>query len=87
GPYPQPTFQPNQQRHTRSSQSWGSPPSADLQRVGSPDRRSRGQSADPSRRASVRSGESNGQGRARLHRPPPAHWVDDTLYNGPTYRG
>ncbi|KAG9125452.1 hypothetical protein FRC07_007543, partial [Ceratobasidium sp. 392] len=89
GPYPPPgTYQPN---HTRASRSWGSPPSAGLQRVGSPDRRrSRGQSAEPSRRESVRSGESNhgqGQGRARLHRPPPAHWVDDTMYNGPNYRG
>ncbi|KAG8768597.1 hypothetical protein FRC12_005463 [Ceratobasidium sp. 428] len=94
GPYPPPgAYQPNQQRHTRSSRSWGSPPSAGLGRVGSPDqhRRSRGQSAEPSRRESVRSGESNGQqqqqGRARLHRPPPAHWVDDSLYNGPNYRG
>ncbi|KAG9088315.1 hypothetical protein FRC06_002104 [Ceratobasidium sp. 370] len=87
GPYPPAAYQPNQQRHTRSSRSWGSPPSAGLQRVGSPDRRSRGQSADPTRRESVRSGESNGQGRAKLQRPPPSRWVDDTLYNGSNYRG
>ncbi|QRW05755.1 reprolysin family zinc metalloprotease [Ceratobasidium sp. AG-Ba] len=84
GPYPPAgTYQPNQQRHTRSSRSWAPPQSPSAAA-----RQSRGQSAEPTRRESVRSGaNSNGDGRARLHRPPPAHWVDDTLYNGPGYRG
>ncbi|KAF8599275.1 hypothetical protein BDV93DRAFT_526223 [Ceratobasidium sp. AG-I] len=84
GPYPPPvTYQPNQQRHTRSSRSWGAPASPGL--AAQSPRRSRGQSAEPNQREGGRpeSGESR-DGRARLVRP---RWVDDSLYNGPNYRG
>ncbi|CAE6430635.1 unnamed protein product [Rhizoctonia solani] len=73
------THQANHQRHSRGARSWGAPPSPGLGAHVSP----RGQSADPERRESA---GSSGDGHAKLVRPR-SHWVDDTTYNGPGYRG
>ncbi|EUC65568.1 reprolysin family zinc metalloprotease [Rhizoctonia solani AG-3 Rhs1AP] len=80
GPHPPPsTHQANHQRHSRGARSWGAPPSPGLGANVSP----RGQSADPERRESV---GSPGDGHAKLVRSR-SHWIDDTTYNGPGYRG